>query len=111
VKRHPIPLFGGALIACASLDEFNAAVRRFTKQLRLVEADPVDWSNGDGATDEFVINEEVVVVSYAGGHACHEATHCAQAIALHIGLDPLKEQEAFAYLTQWCFDRITGVAA
>jgi hypothetical protein len=114
VRRHTIPLFGGALIVAPTMESYNAKFAKLAEFEGYKVSDTSDSAtrDEDSATCGFVIGNELhVLVVARRAAACHEATHCAQAVALHIGLDPLREQEAFAFLSQWCFDRITGVVA
>jgi hypothetical protein len=63
-------------------------------------------------TSDQIVDGELVIVSGVfdrrGSTRAHEATHCAQAVAEAIGMDPLREQEAFAYLSRWFYEELAS---
>lgn len=117
MKRVQIPIYGGVLVACASNEEFERAYARMVRKLGTGEPDADSYAAPGGLTTSAIVDGELQIISgewdgsstTAGGSTrCHEAVHCAQAVALHIGLDPLKEQEAFAHLTSWFYEQLEG---
>lgn len=111
-KRYRIPLFGGTLVVCPTLDDHTREFNRLSRYEGYTLGGPGATRDAPGSscTSAFVIANELRVLVHVAhrGAACHEAVHCAQAVAEQAGMDPLREQEAFAYLTQWAFGRITG---
>lgn len=107
-RRIPVPIFGGMLVVCASLAEFNRAYMALAKRAGISADDEAEPMNaGDSCTSSLVLDGALHIVCYARrNRAHHEATHCAQAVAEHVGMDPLREAEGFAYLAEWMFDQL-----
>jgi hypothetical protein len=112
MKRHRIPIYGGLLVVCRTIEEAEAAYRRLNGR-----EPPEDRSRGsrDGETIRGQHADDLLLVvgiyTDAADLACHEAVHCAQFIAERVGMDPLAELEAFAYLTQWLFAQLAAAGA
>lgn len=106
MKHLQIPIYGGHLWFTRSGLEFDRAYKRLARRLGAEPGQPVGACSGQ--TVEFNIEGELTVLCYVGHSSAHfhEAIHVAQAVARHVGMDPLVESEAFAYLGQWCFDRL-----
>jgi hypothetical protein len=112
VKRHRIPIYGGLLVVCTTVEEAEAAYRRLDGR-----EPPEDRSRGSRHGEVLRGQHADDLLLVAGiycdepGIACHEAVHCAQFIAERVGMDPLCELEGFAYLTQWAFVRLAEGAS
>jgi hypothetical protein len=114
-RTYQIPIYGGRLYVTKSLDAFNTAYKRYLLATG-EEAIETGMSNAmdGGATAGEVVGGELRIVSSVwlrpgasrGSVLCHEAVHCAQTVARHIGMDPVEENEAFAYLTQWFYQKV-----
>lgn len=104
MKRLQIPIYGGRLWFTRSGLEFDRAYDRLVRRLGAEPGPPLGAVSGQ--TVEFAIDGELLVLCYLAHRSArlHEAIHVAQAVARHVGMDPLVESEAFAYLGQWCFD-------
>jgi hypothetical protein len=104
MRKLRIPIYGGDLIICGSIAEFDVAyAKRFERD------QPTPRRSGIcGMTASGVAGGETLIVTgvwdKSGSTRCHEAVHCAQAVAEHSGMDPLREEEAFAYLVQWFWE-------
>lgn len=107
-RRIRIPLYGGTLVVCASLAEFNRAFVALARRAGVPAEDESESLNaGSSCTSSLLIDGSLHVICYARrNRAHHEATHCAQAVAEHVGMDPLREAEGFAYLAEWMFDQL-----
>ncbi len=109
MKRIHIPIYGGFLHLCGTALEFTEATTRAIEAQGLIPGEPSAVA-ACGLTDSMIVDGVVRVYVWAehGNTAarCHEAVHCAQEIAEHLGMDPLRDREAFAYLAQWFFERI-----
>lgn len=110
MKTIAIPIYGGRLVLVTSQADFDRAYDRVLNSQGLDRTEEVAGLRQVGMTANAVVGNELVIVSGAfdrrGSTRCHEATHCAQAVAEAVGMDPLKEQEAFAYLTQWFYEEL-----
>ena len=110
MKTIAIPLYGGKLIVAANQAEFDRAYDRLLAQLGQTPAGETFMLSPAGLTTSAVVADKLVVLSGMfikhGGARCHEAVHCAQAVAEAVGMNPLREQEAFAYLTQWFYEEL-----
>lgn len=110
MKRIPIPLYGGLLIVVNDEAAFDIEHRKLVKRAKYVWEDPVVNAAPDGTTVDLMVGDSINILSGYWGKdlsvVCHEAVHCAQAIARHIGMDAVVESEAFAYLTQWFFEQL-----
>jgi hypothetical protein len=112
MKRHRIPIYGGLLVVCRTVAEAEAAFRR------LAGHEPREDCSG-GMRDGEVLRGQHAgdlllvagIYTDAPDLVCHEAVHCAQFIAERVGMDPLAELEAFAYLTQWLLAQLAAVGA
>jgi hypothetical protein len=104
VKQLPIPIYGGRLWCTRSRLEFDRAYNRLARRLGADPGKPAGACSG--LTVDFSIDGELTVLCYIGHSSArlHEAIHVTQAVARHVGMDPLLESEAFAYLGQWCYD-------
>ncbi len=103
MKKHPIPIYGGTLHVSGNTAEYSAAYRRLFQDD--LGAYPNHWKALTCHRDRIIL-VGIFQPRYWATHACHESVHCAQSVAERVSMDPLKEEEAFAYLVQWFFDRI-----
>lgn len=110
MKTIDIPIYGGQLTVTRSLTEFNKAFDRMLEHYGQVRTDESMGRAPSGLTVSTLVDNEVQIISGAfdrkADTRCHEAVHCAQAVAEAIGMDPVKESEAFAHLTQWFFQEL-----
>lgn len=110
MKTIAIPIYGGKLIVATSQAEFDRAYDRVLDSQGLERTEEIAGLRQIGMTANAVVNNQLVIVTgvfdRSGATRCHEATHCAQAVAEAVGMDPLREQEAFAYLTQWFYEEL-----
>lgn len=111
MKTIPIPIYGGRLIVAKNQAEFDRAYDRVLVDEGLQRSDePVSMCSLSGLTSHAISDGMLVIVSGAfnrrSGTRCHEAVHCAQAVAEAVNMNPLLEQEAFAYLTEWFFEEL-----
>jgi hypothetical protein len=109
VRKIKIPIYGGSILACANATEFITEYRSLARLWGYESTPPVLEPGEAGIVVSFPDEAWLQVLAYVpkkGGARAHEATHVAQAIARHVGMDPLAEEEAFAYLVQWCFDEL-----
>ena len=110
MKTIPIPIYGGKLVVARNQAEFDRAYNRLLAGQSLQRSDENEAPCKRGITSSWIANGELSIVSGVfdrhGSTRCHEATHCAQAVAEAVGINPLREQEAFAYLTQWFYEEL-----
>lgn len=108
MKTIDIPIYGGRLIVANSQSEFDRVYKRILAGQGVKPCEESVALCRGGMTSSEVIGNEVVIVSGVfdrrGSTLCHEAVHCAQVVAEAAGMDPIREQEAFAYLTQWFYE-------
>lgn len=112
MKTTAIPIYGGRLIVCRTRAEFDRAYEAEMVRAGMELVDGPTLLSTGGMTSHEIVGGELVIVSGVfdrrGGTRCHEATHCAQAVAEAAGMNPLREQEAFAYLVQWFYEELAG---
>lgn len=112
MKTTAIPIYGGRLIVCRSRAEFDRAYEAEMVRAGVELVDGPTLLCSGGMTSHEVVAGELVIVSGVfdrrGSTRAHEATHCAQAVAGSVGMDPIREEEAFAYLVQWFYEELSA---
>lgn len=111
MKTIQIPIYGGRLIVARNQAEFDRAYDRLLAGEGLQRSDDtVSMCSLGGLTSHAVCDGKLFIVSGVfdrrGATRCHEAVHCAQALAEAICMDPVREVEAFAYLVQWFYEEL-----
>ena len=110
MKRITIPIYGGLLLIASDSTTFDAEHRKLVKKAGFAVDEAIAYASPGGNTADIVIDDGLHIISGIWvkdlGCVCHEAVHCAQMVARHIGMDAVVESEAFAYLTQWFFDQL-----
>ena len=110
MKTIPIPIYGGRLIVARNQPEFDRTYERLLAGEGLQRSDEHEALCKQGVTSSLVLDGELAIIcgvfDRRGSTRAHEATHCAQAVAEVKGLDPIREQEAFAYLVQWFYEEL-----
>lgn len=111
MKRIAIPIFGGVLtVAHAPVAWYQANAQTMRAAGLVADDDEASASNPAGMTWAADVGGVLHIISgvfdRTASQAAHEAAHCTQFLAEHIGMDQGREVEACAYLTQWFFERL-----
>lgn len=109
MPRH-IPLFPGLLHVHHDKASWTKTFQRLCKRGGYDSESACLHPAQEGQTSAVILDGVVHVVSGVFDKdpetACHEAVHCAQEVAKHCAIDPLAEQEGFAYLTAHFFKEL-----
>lgn len=112
MKTIKIPLYGEKLIVVRTQAEFNTAYSKLLAHAGDECCEESVTLSAGGMTTQAVVDNELFIISgmfvHDGGMRCHEATHCAQAVAEAVRMNPIRETEAFAYLTQWFYEVLSA---
>lgn len=110
MKTVAIPIYGGRLIVVRNQAEFDRAYDNLITRLGLQRSNESAAMCARGVTASATDDKTLVIICGVfhrnSSTRCHEAVHCAQAVAEAVNMDPLQEQEAFAYLTEWFFEEL-----
>jgi hypothetical protein len=110
MRTVKIPIYGGKLIVARTQEEHDAAYKRLLASSGLSATEESTTLAAGGMTTHAVVDNRLVIIAGVFERndpiRAHEATHCAQAVAEAVCMNPLKELEAFAYLTQWFFQEL-----